>query len=118
MYEIMIRVDTNDGDYDTNIVDITEEELKSIRPIIATIKKFKAYGKNGQHHHNWPSGECCREDLGEKEPEDIYPDLDFEADAMYLFVDLLPCGSEYGFHTIDRIEVYPKPEKEVLLSGF
>lgn len=41
MYEIMIRVDTNDGDYDISINDIKEEELESIRPIIAAIKNVR-----------------------------------------------------------------------------
>ncbi len=118
--EIMIRVDTNDADYDVNTTEITEEELDSIRPIIEAVKNFKPYkGKNGKyehtHHHNWPSGELCREDLGEKKPEDIYTDLDFETDAMYLFEDLLPGGGEYGFHSIDKIEIYPMPVKETLL---
>lgn len=121
-HEIMIRVDTNDADYDTSITGITEEELESIRPIIEAIKNFKPYktkidGYERTHHHNWPYGEMRREDLGEKEPEDIYSNLDFGTDAMYLFEDLLPCGGEYGFHTIDAIIVYPKPEKEILLGS-
>jgi len=120
-YEIMIRVDTNDADYDVSTTEITEEDLNSILPIIKAIKNFKPYKSKSKrdldytHSHNWPTGEMLREDLGEKKPEDIYPNLDFEHDAMYLFEDILPSGGEYGFHTIDKIEVYPKPEKEVLL---
>jgi len=120
IYEIMIRVDTNDADYDTKISSITKEELESIRPIIAAIKNFKPYKVNVKsidwtHDHNWAYGELLREDLGEKKPEEIYSDLDFETDAMYLFKDLLPGGSEYGFHSIKNIEAYPRPEKEILL---
>ena len=78
MLEIMIRVDTNDGNYVevTNI--ITEAQLKILRPVFEAIKNFKPYKVHGgEHNHNFPSGECLREDLGEKTPEEIY-DLDKE----------------------------------------
>ncbi|MHC1598880.1 MAG: hypothetical protein ACXQT0_04800 [Candidatus Methanofastidiosia archaeon] len=57
----MIKVDTNDADYDVSTTEITEEDLDSIRPIIEAIKNFKPYksktrGMNQTHHHNWPAG--------------------------------------------------------------
>lgn len=118
-YEITIRVDTNDADFDTSINKISEEELNKFRPLIAAIKKFKPYKtkKNDwedKHHHNWPKGECLREDLGEKSPYELYPE--FSEELIEEFEDeWLPSGSDWGFHTIDSIEVCPYIKKETLL---
>ena len=116
-YEIVITVDTNDADYITEVSEISQEDLERIRPLIEAIKNFEPYqaqtkGKLGyRHDHNYPCGDVLREDLGEKEPEEIY---DFDEDIFDIFEDLLP-SSQYGFHTITSIKVYPVPDKEVLL---
>ena len=75
--KIIIIADCNDGDYITSIQDITEKELNIIQPIIDAIKAFKPYtGKSETsewtHGNNYPSGNCYREDLGEKSAEDLY----------------------------------------------
>ncbi len=116
IYEITITVDTNDGDYNTETNKITEEELNKIRPLITSIKNFKPYkvkakGINWTHSHNYPYGECLREDLKEKSPEELYK---YDESIHCLFENLLP-GSEYGFHSIESITVCPFIDKEILL---
>lgn len=117
MLEITITVDTNDGDYATEISEISEEDLETIKPLIAAIKKFKPYktkSKSGYdltHDHNYPYDECLREDMGEKSPRDVYK---FNTEVFDIFEDLVPC-SEYGFHTIESITTAPLHSKTKLL---
>lgn len=40
---LVVRGDSNDADFVTQITPITEEELKKFQPLIAAIKKFKKY---------------------------------------------------------------------------
>ncbi len=63
------------------------------------------------HDSNFPTQELLRDDLGEYAPEEIY---DFPEEVHELFSEFLP-STEYGFHTIESIYVYPKPKKERLL---
>ena len=115
--KIMIIVYTNDGDYTTEISSISEKKLKQIKPLIEAISAFKPYKAKGptssryEHHHNYPYGECCREDLGEKTPQQLYkfPDKIFE-----LFEEYVP-WNEYGIHTIENIEVFEKTNLQKLL---
>jgi hypothetical protein len=117
-FEITITVDTNDGDYITAVNQISEKDLETIKPLIAAIKKFKPYttrSSKGSYDHshdsNFPYGDCCREDLGEKTVYELY---DFPEEVFEIFQDFLP-GSEYGFHTIDSVEVTPFLKKTKLL---
>ncbi len=117
MYEITIIVDTNDADYDTSINCISEENLEKIRPLIIAIKNFKPYkgksrNKTYTHNHNFPYGEMCRENLGEKTHEEIYSEF---SEEMQIFEDLIPYGGEWGFHTITSIEYGPYVKKIKLL---
>lgn len=122
MYEITITVDTNDADYATAVCDITKKQLDKIKPLIAAIKKFKPYKTESKkyrhlgtatytHNHNYPHGECCREDLGEKSPREYY---DFPEEIFELFEEFLP-WNEYGFHTIISVGYCPSQEKTRLL---
>ncbi len=117
MYEIVTEVD---HDY-TEISDITEEDLDRFRPLIKAVAEFTEYttvhegGMNWTHSSNFPYGEACRKDLGEKTIGEIYPD--FDEDLIQEFIEeYLNCSNEYGFHSITRIEVHQKPVKEVLLG--
>ena len=116
--EITITVDTNDGDYDISINEITQEELDQIMPLINAIKEFKPYkvqakGMEWTHSHNYPYGECLREDLGENLPQDLYPSID--EDIFELFEEEFLPRPEYGFHTIKSVEICPLVKKEKLL---
>lgn len=121
-YEISIKVDTNDADYNTEVSIITKDELELIKPLIKQIKKFKPYTTTikyshsnqhytREHRHNYPYGECLRKDLGEKSPEELY---EADEEVFNFFHDLMPYN-EYGFHTIESIEVTPYVKKEKLL---
>lgn len=109
---IKIKADTNDGDYITQEVDITEAQLKLIEPVIKAIKKFKPYkgewmpGQFITHTHNFPTKDCLREDMGEKSIEELYPNLK----GLELFEDISPY-SEYGIHTIESIEIVETKKK-------
>jgi len=113
MFEIIVTVDTNDADYDKTISEISEGDLESIKPLIAAIKAFKSYtvkrskGMDWTHHHNYPWGDCLREDLGEKSPKELYGDVE-------LFEEFIPYP-EHGFHTIESITISPLVKREELL---
>ncbi len=127
MYEITIITDSNDADYNTLIDDITPENLERIRPLIAAIKKFQPYtvkyksaarrGAESEwtHDNNWPVGEYgCREDLGEKSPEEIYKGV-VDDDTFEFFSNMIPMDGQGNVHTINSITVCPLQKKEVLL---
>ncbi len=99
--EIMIRVDTNDGDYIEETNKITQKNLDKIKPLIKAIKNFKK-------DYNYPYGECCDDD---KDVREMY---DFDEEIFDLFENYTP-SYDYGFHTIKRIEVFPLREKQRLL---
>jgi len=117
-YEIAITVDTNDGDYTTEVSGISEKDLNIIKPLIQAIKEFKPYegkykyGKGKyMHNHNYPIGDCLRGDMGEKPPEELY---EFDSKVFELFEEYLPY-SEYGIHTVDLITICPMQKKTKLL---
>ena len=105
--EIAIRVDTGEV---TNT--ITQTDLAKLRPLFKAIKNFKPYKARGHSHkYNYPCGECHRDDLGEKSPAEIYG---VDAELIELLEEYLP-SCDYGFHLIERVEVYPQPTKERLV---
>ena len=106
MITFYVEVDTNDGDLMANLVDVSEKDYKRWLPLIEKIQTFKAYSvitRVGEcmHHHNFPLGECCRADLGEKTPCEIYNITEDELED-FLFAFRIR-GGEYGFHTITQI---------------
>lgn len=116
-YQIEIKVDANDADYMTEVSEITESQLLQIKPLIEAIKKFKPYvGTRADWKYpfdrNYHVGEGVRIDLGEKEVEDVYPEISPEVHE--LFREFCPYG-EYGFHTVESIYVYPAIVKTRLL---
>jgi len=108
-YEIAIRVDTNDADYVTEVNEIDADALEKIEPLIKAIKNFQPHGV---HHHNYPTLDCVRSDLGELEGREYY--VDFSEDVVDIFEDLLPF-QEYGFHAIESITITPAVKKVRLL---
>ena len=103
MKTVFVKVDTNDADYVGKIVEVSEETLEHFKPLIQKIKDFKPYTANGWlHDHNFPYGECLREDLGEKHPMELYnlteEEYEYFVDSFRLY------GEEWGFHTINKIQ--------------
>lgn len=64
------------------------------------------------HKHNFPNGECLREDLGEKTPLELY---DFTMEEQCVLEEILPY-CEYGFHTIKSIKILNISKEKNLLS--
>lgn len=110
MLEIKIVVDHNDADYLTSINPISEKDIDRIKPLILMIKNFEPFKHN---RHNFPTEECVRADMGEKTPIELYGKY-IDHDIIEYFQDLCP-WHEYGFHTVESIEIYQVINKEVLL---
>lgn len=83
---ILIKVDTNDGDYIEQLNKISQEKFESIFPVIELIK---------ENDGDYSCGEMG--DSG----EELYSHLD-----GYNAFDHLCPRVEYGFHTIESIEIY------------
>lgn len=118
MFEIMITVDMNDADYNTKVSEISQADLDKIMPLIDAIKAFQPYkttirGMDWTHRHNYPCATfSLRNDLGEKAPEELYPQ--FDENTHYMFQDLCHFGED-GFHTIKSIYITPLVKKTKLL---
>ena len=100
-FEMVIEVDENDGDYLTEVTEITETQLGLIMPLIKALKGAP--------------GICHQYEVGEQasiEPEDVYPQ--FNVDVHEEFQDHCP-NPEYGFHTIVSITIIPLPSGKIKL---
>lgn len=107
MKTFYVEIDTNDADYIGQLVKVEDEIVEKWTTLIEKIKNFKPYtgiaysGSNWNHTHNFPIGECCRRDLGEKYPEELYDITEEELKEFIKTFELY--GGEFGFHTISRI---------------
>ncbi len=104
-FRIAVTVDTNDADYNTKVSFISESLLAELEPLIRAIKKKGP-------RQNYLVGDCCRRDLGEKPPTEMYPE--FSERLHDKFRDLCPY-IEGGFHTIESITVSPVTATRKLL---
>lgn len=117
---LVITADTNDGDYVTEKHSVTDETIELLKPAIEAVKNFKPYkvhmhNIDWNHSHNFPTGECCREDLGEKTPKEYYVDGGFMTEDQFLdFEEYVPYA-EYGIHTITSIEILEVSEETKLI---
>ena len=107
MRTFYVEVDTNDADYIGKLVNVEDEKVEKWMSLIEKIKNFKPYkgvadtGTEWDHTSNFPVGECCRYDLGEKDPCELYNITEEELEEFTDTFEL--CGGEYGFHTINKI---------------
>lgn len=107
MRTFFVEVDTNDADYIGKLVHVSHEKAEKWMPLIEKIKNFKSYtgtsdsGREWNHSSNFPIGECCRYDLGEKDPCELYGISEEELEEFQDTFELY--GGEYGFHTINKI---------------
>jgi len=107
--ELTIVADWNDADYVKSVCNIDEDELEIMRPLFEAISEFKPYtvktnsGFELTYSHNYPfGGYHLRANMGEKCPEDLYPNV--SSDAISMFSDLLPMESD-GVHSIISIKI-------------
>lgn len=107
MKTFYVEIDTNDADYIGQLVKVEDKVVEKWMPLIKKIKNFKPYtgtaysGTTWNHTSNFPIGECCRYDLGEKDPMELYGITEEELEAFCEAFNLY--GDEYGFHTINEI---------------
>lgn len=107
MRTFFVEVDTNDADYIGKLVHVSHEKAEKWMSLIEKIKNFKPYtgtadsGSTWNHTSNFPIGECCRYDLGEKDPCELYDITEDELDEFIETFELY--YGEYGFHTITQI---------------
>ncbi len=106
----IISVDTNDGDIETNINELTEEQALMLARVATAIKNFEPYevqthGFTQKHEHNFPTGECLRTDMGELPPEEYYLETDkISLEDFGEFINMTPY-TEFGFHTVTEIRI-------------
>lgn len=107
MRKFYVQVDTNDADYIGQLVDVEDDKVEKFMPLIEKINNFKPYtevadsGTTWNHTSNFPIGECCRYDLGEKDPMELYDITEEELEEFIETFNLY--GGEYGFHIIVEI---------------
>ena len=107
MKTFFVEVDTNDADYVGKLVSVKDEKVEKWMPLIEKIKNLKPYtgtadsGRTWNHTSNFPIGECCRYDLGEMDPCELYDITENELDEFIETFELY--GGEFGFHTITEI---------------
>ena len=99
MFQIIIKVDINDGDYATSIHEISKKDLELVRPLIKAIKE-------SPNRHNYEKRECNKSGIRE-----IYK---FADEVHDIFDDLLPYCDQ-GFHTIVSVIVSEIVSQEVLI---
>jgi hypothetical protein len=123
---LMVRGDSNDADFVTEITPITQEELDKFAPLFEALNNFQPYkgltsveahvSPQSEHNHdnNWPKGEYgYRSDLGEKSITELYGELAEEFDEKFV-----PDGGEsngYSLHDIVEIVVV-KLDKKVFTA--
>ncbi len=101
---------------------ITPAQLDRLRPLFTAISNFTVYDAKAEdgkmdwtHSDNFPWGECQREDLGEKSPEQIYVETGLvTAEDLNFFANNFIPYPENGFHSIDSIQVFNVDGVEIL----
>lgn len=107
---LLIKADTNDGDYIDSRNEITDEELAIILPVIKAIKEFDDDPTIKYQKYNW--WEIGRNSYREQNkeqyqsPKERYLDTGkITEEAFNYFSDFLPSMGEYPIHTIESIEL-------------
>jgi hypothetical protein len=101
---LIIKADTNDGDYVTEKSEVSDAEIEKIKPIIEVIAACT-------EDHNFPDGECSDPD----ELENLYLESGLLTEQQLDFIKpYIPYG-EYGVHTIESVEILVVSEEITLL---
>jgi len=99
---LIIKADTNDGDYIHNIVTIeSARDKKEIQELLERVVPVLS----AESDHNWENGDC-----GNSAEEYVAKGKMTQADAEH-FGDLVPYG-EYGIHSIEDITLYDVMNKK------
>lgn len=111
MKKLFIIADYNDADYSKDVIKIEDDVFEKFRPMLDAINNFNPYvcrhWCGGIAYHNW---ESPREDLGEKNLYETYPQ--FSKEYIDEFKKVFMSGlhnpeadfSGDSFHTIVKVE--------------
>jgi len=97
--------DTNDGDYDTKIKEITDEQIEKFKPIIEAIKAYEG-------DYNFLTGEVAQ-DQDEDNAEILYGNIEGFKEFKYFVPNGDPNYS--GIHTLESIKLLVVQEETQLL---
>ena len=107
----LILVENEYGDIESRFVEIRDYQTKIIADVAKAIKNFEPYHNkihylNIKHSNNFPTGECCREYLGEYSAEDYYVNVKktISPEDFKEFEALLPT-CYHGFRSITEIKI-------------
>jgi hypothetical protein len=113
--KILVKGDTNDADYVTEITDIDQEELESIRPIVKAIQDCKSEYNWECDHYDSPKLEELYPQFVESWKETEYGKYPVFTGAFELFRGCCPSGGDLGIHSIESVTVYHVTKEEDLL---
>lgn len=95
---IIVKADTNDADYVTEMRVITDDQLQRIQPVIDLLKSRR---KEDRWSNNWGVGELARHG----NPNDMYVKTGLlTEEQVNLFDGFVPRGED-GVHTIESVRV-------------
>lgn len=103
---IYITADTNDGDYVSNLSEISDGDVKLLEPVFAALQK-RADKLNEDLHANWNEWRhnWFRSEYGRGvPPEMMYEDV-LTKEQIEIFDEYAPYF-ESGIHTIESIEIF------------
>lgn len=92
-YLMIVSVDTNDGDYETNDEILTQHLYEKYKALAERIKAARPVPTDKE---SWRDN---------RPPVEMYAN-DFTPEEIEMIEDLCP-GCEYGFHTIESFKFYP-----------
>jgi hypothetical protein len=94
--QILLRVDTNDGDYEEFVYDVVPKDVSTI---VALFKRFP----NQHHGIAWYGFGGCDYENPHSEAYAEYKDL-FSIQEWEFLLNYLP-NPEYGFGSIDKVRI-------------
>ena len=99
---IIIKADTNDADYVTEVSEITDEQIELIKPIIEAIKNAP------KDKHGWGHNYETEEMINKADAKKLYGHLE----GFEIFNSFVPYGdSNYpGIHTIKSVKIVSEIE--------
>lgn len=99
-FTTVVRVDTNDADYLTEVNAISKSDLDLVLPLIEAIK-LKSKEMSGEWFHNYERVNISSPAF---DPRKLYT----FPDKIFDILDNLCPTNEEGFHSIESIEIAPK----------
>lgn len=105
---LKIQASIKDGVSLVKISPIKTKVFNSFKLFLEALRNFQPYEVNGViFKNNFPFGESCQVDLGEKTTEQLYVDTKIiSPEAFEIFVQTYMPHDEYGVFQIESVEVF------------